>query len=99
MNHTKEERDQRIRQYISDFKGSNSNTKDNNAGKEDQGASNFYLDIEYYPSYDDDPKAEAFWTKFAKGEGQKLRTYLSVFFTLSYFLVVASICISRGYKY
>ena len=38
-------------------------------GKEDQGASNFYLDIEPYHSYHDDPKEEAFWTEFAKGEG------------------------------
>ena len=65
MNHTKDERDRKIRQYISDFEGSNSNTEDND-GKEDQGASNFYLDIEHHPSYGDDPEAEAFWTKFAK---------------------------------
>ena len=65
MNYTKDERDRKIRQYISDFKGSNSDTEDNNS-KEDQGASNFYLDIEPCPSYHGDPKAEAFWTEFAK---------------------------------
>ena len=47
--------------------GSNSDTED--AGKEDQGASNFYLDIKYYPSYYDDFEAEVFWTEFIKGEG------------------------------
>ena len=34
-NHTKDERDWKIRQYISNFKGSNGNTKDKNIGKED----------------------------------------------------------------
>ena len=63
-NHTKDERDRKIRQYISNFEGSNGDTED--AGKEDQGASNFYFDIEPYPSYHDDPEAEAFWTKFVK---------------------------------
>ena len=63
-NHTQDERDRKIRQYISDFEGSNSDTEDNN-GK-DQGASNFYLDIEHHPSYYDDPEAEAFWTEFAR---------------------------------
>jgi hypothetical protein len=29
----------------------------------------FYLDIESCPSYHSDPKAEAFWTEFVKGEG------------------------------
>jgi hypothetical protein len=67
-NHTKDERDRKIRQYISDFEGSNSNTKDNDS-KEDQGASNFYFNIKHYPSYYNDPEAEAFWTEFAKGEG------------------------------
>ena len=32
-NHIKDERDQKIRQYISDFKGSNGNTKDKDACK------------------------------------------------------------------
>ena len=65
MNYIKDKRDRKIRQYISDFKGSNSNTKDNNS-KEDQGASNFYFNIELCPSYHSDPKAEAFWTEFTR---------------------------------
>ena len=65
MNHTKEERDQKIRQYISDFEGSNSNTEDNGS-KEDQEAFNFYFNIEPCPSYYSDPKVEAFWTEFAR---------------------------------
>jgi len=67
MNHIKDERNQRIRQYISNFKGSNGDT-DNNDDDDNQGdtfiarfgASNFYLDIEPCPSYHGDPKAEAF---------------------------------------
>ena len=65
MNYIKDKRDRKIHQYISDFKGSNSDTKDNN-GKEDQGTSNFYLNIESCLSYYSDPKAEVFWTKFVK---------------------------------
>ena len=67
MNHIKEERDQRIRQYISNFEGSNGNTN-NNDDDDNQGdtftarfkAFNFYLNIEPYPSYHGDPKAKAF---------------------------------------
>ena len=65
MNYIKDKRDRKICQYISDFEGSNSNTEDNN-GKENQGAFNFYLNIEPCLSYYGDPKAEAFWTEFAK---------------------------------
>jgi len=74
MNHTKDERDRKIRQYISDFEGSNGDTDDDDNNQGDTfiarfGASNFYLNIEPCPSYYGDPKAEAFWTKFAKEEG------------------------------
>ena len=60
-NHTKDEKDQRIRQYISDFEGNNSEEDDDN-----QEASNFYFDIEPCSSYYNDPKAEAFWAEFAR---------------------------------
>jgi hypothetical protein len=60
-NHTKDEKDRRIRQYISDFEGNNSEEDDDN-----QEASNFYFDIEPCSSYHNDPKAEAFWAEFAR---------------------------------
>ena len=57
-NHTKDEKDRRIRQYISDFEGNNSD--------DNQEASNFYFDIEPYSSYHSDPEAEAFWAELAR---------------------------------
>jgi len=99
-NHTKDERDRKIRQYISDFEGDNGDSDDD----DNQGdtfmtefglvnrykafnqlannstfhaltgsvkeASNFYFNIEPCSNYHDDPKAEVFWTKFAKEKGK-----------------------------
>ena len=92
MNYIKDKRDRKIRQYISNFGGSNSDTED--AGKENQETFNFYFNIKPYFSYYNNSKAEAFWTKFAKEQGQRLWIYLSFFL----FVNVASVCISRSCK-